>query len=213
MARDSAGWPDDGPLRRTVLQAAAATGFLAGGSASTAGAEEHEAAEDDGDTDDQDDTADDEQNDTADDEQADTAEEAVDEPDGFDVEILAEHASFPDEVAARIDLAFADDPDDEIVTEFEDASSVIVASADWDAGAESGWHVHPGLSIVTMVDGTVEVTWERDCEPRTYEAGDAWIDPGVVHKADSDDGAFAYVTFLGIPDGEPATEWVVPPEC
>ena len=44
-----------------------------------------------------------------------------------------------------------------------------------------------------------------DCVSRTYEAGDAWIDPGAVHTADSEEGARAYVTFLGIPEGEPAT--------
>lgn len=35
----------------------------------------------------------------------------------------------------------------------------------------------------------------------TYAAGDAWIDPDRVHKADSEDGAFAYVTFPGISEG------------
>ncbi|MEM4781829.1 MAG: hypothetical protein QXG03_09755 [Halalkalicoccus sp.] len=138
----------------------------------------------------------------------------VDEPEGFEVEILVEHTPFRDDVAARfcVDYADTDDGDTEVV-DLEDASSVITAQVHWDERARSGWHRHPGMSIVTMVEGEIEHTMEDDCVPRTYSAGDAWIDPGHVHKADSEGGAEAYITFLGIPEGEPATEWVEPREC
>ena len=183
--------PVDGLLRRTVLKAGAvAAGAFATASPVTVSAAEEEA--DDADTD-------------------------IDEPDGFEVEILAEHAPFVDDVAATFDLAYADDDDgdetDPVVVELDDASTAIVAEATWEDGGRSGWHRHPGMSIVSMVEGEIEVTMEHDCVPRTYAAGDAWIDPGHVHKADSEDGAAAYVMFFGIPDGEPATEWVEPIDC
>lgn len=160
---------------------------------------------------------------SGDEEEAD--ENDVDEPDGFEVEILAEHAPFTDDVAATFDLTLADDYDDEvddgetndsedsIAVELDDASTVLVGEVNWEAGGTSGWHRHPGVVIVNVVDGEVEVTWEHDCVPRTYTAGDSFFDPGEVHIADSEDGASAYATFLGIPDGEPATEWVEPVEC
>ena len=177
----------DDVLRRTVLKAsAAAAGALA--LSGTTAAEEHDEKDDHDD------------------------EVEVDEPDGFDVEILQEHASFTDDVAATFEVTY-DDADEPIVVDLDDASTVILAEATWEEGAESGWHRHPGMSIVRMIEGEIEHTMEDDCVPRTYSAGDAWIDPGHVHKADSEGGALAHVTFLGIPDGEPATEWVEPVEC
>jgi quercetin dioxygenase-like cupin family protein len=179
----------DGVLRRTVLKASAATGAFALSGCVTAGGDEDNADDaDDGETND------------------------VDEPEGFEVEVIAEHASFADDVAATFEVTY-EDADEPIVVDLEDASTVILAEATWEEGARSGWHRHPGMSIVRMIEGEIEHTMEDDCVARTYSAGDAWIDPGHVHKADSEDGAVAQITFLGIPDGEPATEWVEPVEC
>ncbi len=147
-----------------------------------------------------------------------------DEHDGFEVRILGEPAPFVDDVAARFELTFADaetaqeetptetatEDDGPIVIDMEDASNVIVAEATWTEGARSGWHQHPGMSIVHMVEGEIEYTRADDCVSRTYAEGDAWIDPGAVHTADSETGARAYVMFLGIPEGEPATESIAP---
>lgn len=139
----------------------------------------------------------------------------IDEPDGFEVDVIAPHAPFPDELAAEFQLTFAENGSETIVNEFSDASTMIVAEVNWEeAGSSSGWHLHPGIVLVTMTEGEIEVTWDRDCEPRTYAAGDGWLDPGDIHNAEAiSDGAQAYATFLGIPDGEPATEWVEPVDC
>ncbi|MFC7238410.1 cupin domain-containing protein [Saliphagus sp. GCM10025317] len=147
---------------------------------------------------------------------------AIDEPDGFEVDILAEHAPFPDELAATFSHTFAetdhDDPGVPIGAHqtLDSESTMIVADVRWEPGGSSGWHHHPGVVLVSMLEGEVEVTWERDCVPRTYSAGDGWFDPGVVHNADNlsdDEPARAYAIFLGVPDGEPATIWVEPVEC
>lgn len=136
-----------------------------------------------------------------------TETETEDDHDGFQVEILGEPATFSDEVSATFELSFADAEGEEpIVIDMDDASNVIVAEATWTEGARSGWHQHPGMAIVHMVEGEIEYTMADDCVSRTYSAGDAWIDPGAVHTADSENGARAYVIFLGIPEGEPATE-------
>ena len=180
--------PVGGVLRRTILKASAATaGALA--VSTTATADEH------------DDTV------NADDD----TENDVDEPDGFDVEIVEDHAPFVDDVATTFEITYPD-ADEPVVVEFDDAATVVTAEATWEEGAESGWHRHPGMSIVQMVEGEIEHMMD-DCVPRTYSAGDAWIDPGHVHRADSEEGAFARITFLGTPEGEPLTEWVEPVDC
>lgn len=149
----------------------------------------------------------------------DAAETAVDEPDGFKVELLAEHAPFTDGLAASFDLTLADegggetDDGDPIAVEVKDASTVLVGEVHWEPGGTSGWHRHPGVVIVNVVEGEIDVTWAHDCVTRTYAVGESFFDPGEVHIADSADGATGYATFLGIPDGEPATEWVEPVEC
>lgn len=147
----------------------------------------------------------------------------VDEPDGFAVEILQGHAPFPDELAATFSLTFTGTGDEEnegppigAHAHLDDESTMVVAEVNWEPGGTSGWHRHPGVVLVSMVEGEIEVTWERDCVPRTYAAGDGWFDPGVIHSADnvsSEESAQAIAVFLGIPDGEPATIWVEPVEC
>ena len=139
----------------------------------------------------------------------------IDEPDGFEVEVLAPHAPFPDHLAAKFSLIYAEQGGEEIVNDMRDASTMIVAEVNWEElGSTSGWHYHPGIALVTIVEGELEVTMKDDCIPRNYEAGEAWLDPGDIHKAiAATDGVKAMVTFLGIPDGEPATVWVEPVEC
>lgn len=146
----------------------------------------------------------------------------IDEPEGFEVEILAEHAPFPDELAATFSLTFTgtgDDGDGPPIgahAHLDDESTMVTAEVIWEPGGTSGWHRHPGVVLVSMLEGEVEVTWERDCVPRTYAAGEGFFDPGVIHNADNlsdEEGARAYAIFLGIPDGEPATIWVEPVEC
>lgn len=143
------------------------------------------------------------------------ANQAVDAPDGFQVKVLAPHAPFPDDLAAQFRLKFEDGEGQTHVKNFNDASTMIVAEVNWlESGSSTGWHRHPGIVLVSMVEGTIEVVWENDCTPRTYTAGDGWLDPGLIHNATAiSEGAKAYATFLGIPDGQPATIWVAPRDC
>lgn len=185
--------------RRTLLKASTVgAGALAMSGAATASDEENE----DNDNDDQD--------------------THVDEPEGFDVEILAGHTPFPDELAATFSLTFTETGDNDdgppigAHQHLDDESTMVVAEVAWEPGGTSGWHRHPGVVLVSMLEGEVEVTWERDCVPRAYSAGEGFFDPGVVHNADNlndDECARAYAVFLGIPDGEPATIWVEPVDC
>ncbi len=56
----------------------------------------------------------------------------------------------------------------------------------WQPGASTGWHTHPGFSLVTVTAGTVTVYDGDDpnCEPQQYGVGKTFIDPasnGVPH--------------------------------
>jgi len=190
----------NGISRRTALQAGAA-GLGALGLTGTTTA--HDDENDDGETDSNGDEND------------------VDKPDGFEVEVVGGHATFPDEVGATFALMFAEGDHDGGGTmgshhTLDDESTLVVADVTWEPGGTSGWHRHPGSALVNIVEGELEVTWERDCLTRTYTASEGFFDPGEVHIAENlsnDEEARAYVIFLGIPDGEPATEWVEPVEC
>ena len=204
--------PIAGVLRRTVLRASAvAVGTL--GTLGTAAADDHGGTG--GDNGDNGSGANGNGTDEGEDDGGETA-EVVDEPDGFEVEILAPHAPFVDDVAAELTLEFADSEGEPIVVDLDDASTLVVAEVTWTPGGTSGWHRHPGPVLVNVVEGELELVWERDCVPRIYTAGESFLDPGEIHTArnTSDAGcARAYAMFLGIPDGEPATVWVPPVDC
>jgi quercetin dioxygenase-like cupin family protein len=97
-----------------------------------------------------------------------------------------------------------------------DGSNVFIGTLSFapeDDGEVGGvdWHTHPGPFIVAVTQGALTVTWAHDCEPRTYEAGEAFVDLGEqVHKAEnlSDEETVVYFSVIGVPDGEPITNVV-----
>ncbi|WP_255516683.1 cupin domain-containing protein [Haloferax sp. KTX1] len=183
----------DGVLRRTVLKASAATVAALGMSVPVAA-------------------------DPIDHNGESKADRDVDSPAGFTVDLLAGHATFPDEVAATFRLKY-EDGDRTIVSNLpRDASTTIFAKVTWQPEGTSGWYTHPGPVIVSVVEGELELINERDCITRTYSAGEAFIDPGQgnIHIASNPsqrDIAVAYATFLGVPAGAPATVLVPPVAC
>lgn len=187
--------PGNGTLRRTVLKAGTATlGALGLGMITPVTASSRES----------------------------THSSEIEEPDspvGFGVEILAGHANFPDAVAAEFRTTYDEGDSEAIVSDLpSDASSVIFAKVTWEPEGTSGWHTHPGPVIVSVAEGELRLINERDCVERTYGAGEAFIDPGqgnihIASNPSTTDTAVAYATFLGVPDGEPATVWVAPADC
>lgn len=142
-----------------------------------------------------------------------------DAADGFAISLpfLAGPATFTDNVSANFRVRY--DQGRALSSNLpRDASNVLMVEATWDPDGTSGWHTHPGPGVITVVEGAVTVTNANDCVPRTYEAGEAFLDPGQgnVHIADNaspDEGARAVATFFGVPDGGPATNMVPPADC
>ncbi|MGH9370547.1 MAG: cupin domain-containing protein [Vicinamibacterales bacterium] len=62
-------------------------------------------------------------------------------------------------------------------------SDLYVQSNVWAPGGTTGWHTHPGHSLIIIAAGTVKV-YEGDdpsCTPHVYTAGMGFVDEGGRH--------------------------------
>jgi quercetin dioxygenase-like cupin family protein len=62
-------------------------------------------------------------------------------------------------------------------------SDLYVQSNVWALGGTTGWHSHPGHSLIIVTSGAV-TAYEGDdpsCTPRVYTAGMGFVDPGGAH--------------------------------
>ncbi len=60
---------------------------------------------------------------------------------------------------------------------------LYVQSNVWAPGGTTGWHTHPGFSLITVTAGTI-TAYEGDdpsCTPTVYTAGMGFVDPGGQH--------------------------------
>ena len=89
----------------------------------------------------------------------------------------------------RIRVSTAHNDDDDVVTAnlvkilAKDPSDVYMVRNTVAPGADSGWHTHPGPSIVMVTSGTASV-YEGDdpsCTPVAVPAGTGFIDAGGTH--------------------------------
>lgn len=74
------------------------------------------------------------------------------------------------------------------------------------ANSTTGWHHHPGMVIVAVESGTIEL-WESDCSKTAYGPGSpngaVFVEASPnAHQATSTAGAVVYVTYVA-PDADP----------
>ena len=62
-------------------------------------------------------------------------------------------------------------------------SDVYVQSNVWAPGGTTGWHTHPGHSLILVTEGAITVYErdDRDCVPRVYTEGMGLVDEGGDH--------------------------------
>jgi quercetin dioxygenase-like cupin family protein len=62
-------------------------------------------------------------------------------------------------------------------------SDVYVQSNFWAPGGSTGWHSHPGHSVIIVTAGTVTdyEGHDPDCKPHVYKTGMGFVDPGGDH--------------------------------
>jgi quercetin dioxygenase-like cupin family protein len=63
------------------------------------------------------------------------------------------------------------------------SSDLYVQTNTWDPGGSTGWHTHPGHSLIIVTEGTVTAYDgdDPDCKPSVYSAGMGFVDPGGDH--------------------------------
>ena len=63
------------------------------------------------------------------------------------------------------------------------ASDLYVVNNTWAPKADTGWHTHPGHSLITVTAGTVTAYEgdDPDCKPHAYTVGQGFVDPGAGH--------------------------------
>ena len=64
------------------------------------------------------------------------------------------------------------------------SSDLYVQSNVWQPGGTTGWHSHPGHSLIIVTAGTVTDYEANDptCTPHSYTAGQAFVDAGGSHS-------------------------------
>ena len=62
-------------------------------------------------------------------------------------------------------------------------SDVYAVRNTFDPGGSTGWHTHPGPSLVIVTLGTITAYDGDDpsCTPKVYTAGQGFVDPGGGH--------------------------------
>ena len=65
----------------------------------------------------------------------------------------------------------------------EGDSDLYVQSNTWQPGGTTGWHTHPGHSVIIVTAGTVTEYDGNDptCTPHVYTQGMTFVDPGGSH--------------------------------
>jgi quercetin dioxygenase-like cupin family protein len=92
---------------------------------------------------------------------------------------------------------------------------VLVQTVDFDGGGNSGWHTHPGLTVVTVVGGSV-IDHSRCEAPVVYSANQSFVEepntPGFVENASATVQAHVVATLI-VPDGMAPRTNVEAPDC
>ena len=97
------------------------------------------------------------------------------------------------------------------------STDVAVQKLTIQPGGHTGWHTHPGPTVVVVKSGTVTFI-DEDCDVHTYNVGDAYVDQGVghVHIARNDDTEPVVLwnaTFIPGPRGIPSRVDAADPGC
>ena len=74
-------------------------------------------------------------------------------------------------------------------------SDLYIQSNTWQPGGTTGWHSHPGHSLIIITSGTVTnyESGDRHCRPQVYTAPATFVDEGGdhVHMIRNETGAIA----------------------
>jgi quercetin dioxygenase-like cupin family protein len=93
-------------------------------------------------------------------------------------------------------------------------AQVFVQVGDFAKGGNTGWHTHPGLTVVTVKAGTLR--YHDGCKSTVYTAGQSFVETpnraGMVENTSSDATAQVYATLI-VPAGMLPRTDVPAPNC
>jgi quercetin dioxygenase-like cupin family protein len=95
-------------------------------------------------------------------------------------------------------------------------TNTIVAQYTFGPNSSTGWHSHPGKTLVTVQSGTFTV-YHDDCHGHSYGPGDAFVElPSSVHVGRNETSGTVQlgVVFFGVPiGGSPRIDQPQPEGC
>ncbi len=95
-------------------------------------------------------------------------------------------------------------------------TNTIVAQYTFGPHSSTGWHTHPGKTLVTVQSGTFTVYHDK-CDATTYGPGDAFVElPSSVHigRNETDGNVQLGVVYFDVPiDGSPRIDQPQPDGC
>ena len=95
-------------------------------------------------------------------------------------------------------------------------TNTIVAQFTFGPNSSTGWHSHPGKTLVTVQSGTFTV-YHENCHAMTYGPGDAFVElPSSVHVGRNETNGTVQlgVVFFGVPiGGSPRIDQPQPDGC
>ena len=96
-------------------------------------------------------------------------------------------------------------------------TNTVVASFTFGPNSSTGWHTHPGRTLVTVKSGTFTVYHAEDCAPLVYEPGDPFVElPTNVHvgRNETTETVELGVVFFKVPiGGSPRIDQPQPEDC
>jgi quercetin dioxygenase-like cupin family protein len=86
-------------------------------------------------------------------------------------------------VFGEMDVHVVNMPDWQVKLKTKGVSDVYVTRNAIDPGGQSGWHTHPGPSLIIVTVGEITAYDGDDptCTPKRYRAGEGFVDDGGGH--------------------------------
>jgi quercetin dioxygenase-like cupin family protein len=110
----------------------------------------------------------------------------------------------------------SDIPKWELETNVKGASDVYVTRHTFQPGTHTGWHTHPGPSLITVIQGTLTAYEGASCTRKVYTAGQSFTDIGCgdVHLVRNEGSTVAVdVAVQIVPAGAPRRIDAPAPAC
>jgi quercetin dioxygenase-like cupin family protein len=109
---------------------------------------------------------------------------------------------------------------DDFEIQSKNTTDVVMAKFTVDVGGDTGWHTHPGPTLITIAKGQfklINFTEEDGCTEQVFGPGEGFVEsPNVVHigRSVGEEPVVGYVTFLNVPvGGAPLDPSPEAPDC